>query len=148
MTVRLASSDDLASIASLGREFFKESGYASVADYSEGDLHKTLENLERIGFVLVAGDKQLDGIAAFILFPFFFNHGVLLCQELFWWVRPEQRGSGIGAEILNHAERIAKARGAKAISMLCLEAVNPEQVSAFYRKRGYAAKEHQFWKEL
>lgn len=148
MTVRLASSDDFGAIAEAGEAFFAESGYADIAEYRKPDLLKTLEAVGASGFVLVAGSERVDGMAAFLLFPLFFDHKATICQELFWWVRPELRGSGIGAEILREAERIAKERDARAISMLCLESVNPEQVSAFYRKNGYAVKEHTFLKEL
>jgi amino-acid N-acetyltransferase len=47
-------------------------------------------------------------------------------------VAPDRRGSGAGAQLLAHAERVARERGVRAVYLLTTTA------EAFFAKRGYA----------
>jgi GNAT superfamily N-acetyltransferase len=130
-------------IAAEGKRFFDASGYGSVCTYRPDDLMRALE---RAQIVLV--DDQRRGMAAAVLFPSFFDGQTLLAQELFWWVAPEHRGSGVALELLDAMEQAARRAGAKALLMLCIDRLDGNKVAGIYKRRGYRAAERTFMRKL
>ena len=141
--IRPANDTDREWIAAEGKRFFDASGYGEVCEYNGDDLMRTLE---RVQIVLV--DDQRRAMAAAGLFPAFMDSRSLMAQELFWWVSPEHRGSGVAIELLEAIESAAKRMGAKALLMLCIDHLDGERVAEIYKRRGYRAAERMFMRKL
>jgi GNAT superfamily N-acetyltransferase len=141
--IRPANDTDREWIAAEGKRFFDASGYGEVCKYSSDDL---MRSLERAPIVLV--DDRRRAMAAAVLFPSFFDGQTILAQELFWWVGPEHRKSGVAIELLAALEKTAKALGAKAILMLAIDALDGERVASIYKRRGYRPAERTFMRKL
>jgi GNAT superfamily N-acetyltransferase len=84
----------------------------------------------------------LVGIAGALVYPFYFNAGHKTAQELFWWVDTEHRG--VGATLFIAMRDEVRKRGAKSLSMIALEAIEPERVGAFYMRHGFRPSERSY----
>jgi GNAT superfamily N-acetyltransferase len=152
MKVRRGRPEDIEELRVLGREFYEQTSYhASGVKYSPTTVYNLLVALMGdLGIVCVAEDD--DGkIVGFILvavFPVPFNVKVSGATELAFYVTPEAQKTGIGKQLLNKAEQVAKQRGAKFLSMVSLESVDPEKAQALYTKLGYRKNETLFTKDL
>ena len=141
--IRPANDSDLAWILAEGKRFFDASGYGAVCTYRPEDVAKTLL---RCQIVLV--DDQHRAMAAAGLFPAFMDSQTLMAQELFWWVSPEHRGTGVAIELLEAMENAAKQLGARAMLMLCIDRLDGNKVAGIYKRRGYRAAERLFMRKL
>nr|WP_236700512.1 GNAT family N-acetyltransferase [Allosalinactinospora lopnorensis] len=108
-------------------------GWTTEADLLDGqrvDPAMLAETLERPATAVVVAER----------------HGELLaCCELEWGggdgyfgmfaVRPTQQGTGLGGRMLDHAERLAAARGCRRMRMKVLR--QRTDLIAWYERRGY-----------
>jgi GNAT superfamily N-acetyltransferase len=115
----------------------------ALADYERlrGELHATPELLEEHLFggravaeaVLAERDGAAAGYALFFpTFSTFLGRPGLWLEDLF--VRPAQRGAGIGRALLEHVARLAVARGCGRLEWSALDWNEP--ALAFYRGLG------------
>ncbi len=106
-----------------------------------------LETRERGGEVLVAlRDGDVVGVCQVIIFQHF-QRTARWCAELeSVYVRSDQRGRGVGAAMLAHAEAFARARGCYRIQLTSRN----ERVDAhrFYVRHGYEPMSQGFKKSL
>jgi len=147
MIVRDATESDLAALEQIGREFTAAAG---MPDIDPESLRATLTGLitEQSGILKVADNGAVTGALGALIFPHYWNAGEIVCQELFWWVFPKFRGSSAGMKLLTAVEASAKQKGAKRMMMLCLDAVNGEQVGQMYERLGYQPQERTFAKVI
>lgn len=96
----------------------------------------------RVAFGLFKGDDLVGVLAGFIA-PQFMT-GVMLAQEMFWYVKPEHRGSLSGVRLFQEFEKWATEKQAYGIVMASL-ADNPP-VAELYKKRGYRHIESHYLK--
>jgi GNAT superfamily N-acetyltransferase len=89
-----------------------------------------------------------SGMIAFIVFPMFMNHSHLVAQELFWWVDEDKRGTKLGLELLDRAEKEAEKLGAKDMLMLSLNDLNGDKVNKLYESKGYKPREVTYMRAL
>lgn len=141
--IRPADDSDREWLVAEGKKFFDASGYGEVCEYRPADV---MRSLERASILLV--DDRHRAMAAAVLFPFYMDGQTILAQELFWWVSPEHRKSGLAIELLDAMEKTAKALGAKAILMLCIDSLDGERVASIYKRRGYKPAERTFMRKL
>jgi GNAT superfamily N-acetyltransferase len=94
----------------------------------------------------VAG--EIAGSVGALAVPLYGNLTVLVGSEMFWWVEPPYRHSGVGKLMLSGIESAAKEAGVKVFSMMALESVEPEKAAAIYDRLGYAPTERAFSKVL
>jgi GNAT superfamily N-acetyltransferase len=141
--IRPANDSDLDWILSEGKNFFDASGYGRICTYRPADLTRTLVNAP-----IVLVDDQHRGMAAALVFPAFFDAQTLMAQELFWWVSPEHRGSGVAIDLLKAVEAHAKAMGCKALLMLSIDSLDGKRVAQIYRRHGYRPAERLFMRKL
>lgn len=147
--IREATVGDVAAVVIHGREFFIEAGWSDVAEYREEDCASTLRHLVEsdTGILLVHEvDGAVVGMAGGMVSPLYFDFTHLSGQELFWWVRPDQRGAG--AALLTALESAARKKGCKSWVMIALDRVQPERTGRIYQRRGYRASEHTYIKRL
>jgi GNAT superfamily N-acetyltransferase len=147
--IRLAKEKDLPSLVKMARRFFEASGYSDITSFDRDSFRATFSNLifNHAAVVLVAEkDEQAVGMAAALIYPFYFNANHRTSQEMLWWVDPEHRG--IGSELFEALEREVKVRGAESLTMVTLEALTPERIGKFYQSRGYRPSDHSYIKKL
>jgi hypothetical protein len=146
--IRPATYMDVPDLLAMGRRFFDASGYADITSFHPESFQVTLENLlgSDNGLVLVAVKEKPVGMAAALLYPYFFNVDHKTAQEVFFWMDKEHRG--IGAQLLDALIVGAKARGARSLSMIALESMAPDVVGGMYQRRGFRPSERSFIRSL
>lgn len=151
-TTREAALEDAPVVALLGRQFFDAARLPlMLGDYSADAVMSLVERTtqsEDLVTVVAEEGGQIVGFAAGVVYPSIFNPSVLVGQELFWWVEPEHRRGGVGARLMAALESWAKARGAKAFTMLSMHDLDGEAVGALYQRAGYRPLERTYWKVI
>jgi len=138
--IRAATPDDVISIVEMGKAFFEESPFASIAEWDAGSFQATVLSLmsgSTPGGLLVAeSDGKLVGMAGYVIFPLYFNMSVFGGQEVFWYCRPEHR-TGIGSTLMDELEIDAAKSGASFFIGAHLSGERDAAFSRLYRRRGY-----------
>lgn len=146
--IRPATEQDIPHIIRMGRLFWSQTAFSHIAYCPDSITYITREML-KMGLLLIAEvEGEIAGAVGAVAAPLFGNRDVLIASELFWWVEPGFRDSGIGKEMLIGIEQVAKEQGVSVFSMMALETVEPEKAAAIYRRLGYIASEHAFSKVL
>jgi hypothetical protein len=121
---------------------FKKPLYGEDEEYTRGTLQKVIQNQ----VVFIAEDGEVtQGFIMGILMPHLFNKGLLVLSELFWWVKPEHRGSRAGVALLRAFIAYGKEK-ADWITM-ALETGSPVNSEALL-KRGFKHFETNFVLEV
>lgn len=143
--IREAMLEDLPYLLDVGQKFFELTGLTDITSVDPESLETTLismiENDE--GVILIAETDEGKGTAGAISFPYYFNHGAMTGQELFWWSE-----GNVGAELFTGLEDWAKEKELVTFSMIALEHSSPERVGRMYQKKGYGPIEHTYTKEI
>lgn len=143
-TVRVATSDDLASIVALLRRFwagsiYREFGAESVT-HLEAVANGIVHGSNSVAFVALENDCAVGTIGLILAAnPF---SGDVMAHEIWWWVNPESRGHGIG--MFRMAERWARERGAVFMQV----SAPTERVGEFYVRSGYVKVETAYQRKL
>lgn len=149
--IRAATPDDITSIIDMGRAFFDESPFATIAEWDAGSFQATVLSLlsgSVSGNLLVAEcDDKLVGMAGYVIFPLYFNMSVFVGQEVFWWCHADYR-TGIGGDLMSEMEADAIKGGASLFIQANLAGKRDGAFSRLYRKRGYAPAENTFMRKL
>lgn len=99
------------------------------------------------GILLVLHENfELKGAIAGVIYENVFD-GLLCASEIFWYVWPGAT-KGAGTALLSAFEEWAQVQGAKRVTMAHMLHSQPEQLSAFYERRGYKAFETHYVKSL
>lgn len=138
--IRTATAWDLPDLMRMARAFLEATPYASIG-IAESFPQLLLKLIDE-HILLVADTGRVRGMAAVMLVPLYFNPSHVAASELFWWIDPDARGSGVGRELLDAIEAAAKERGAKTLAMISMKAMT--DVEGVYLKRGYEAAERTF----
>lgn len=133
--IETAVVDDIAQLADLLTILFTQE-----ADFTP-DLHKQMNGLRlilespQIGRIFVARcNGQIVGMVS-LLFTISTAEGAPVCWLEDMVVRPEQRGSGIGSKLLQHAVDYARAHQFARITLLT-DSVNADAIR-FYQRHGF-----------
>lgn len=89
-------------------------------------------------------DGKIVGAFAFVVNPDMFS-GVLTFAEIFLYVAPEARGSGLSSRFLDAFEQEAKLRGVDEVLMVSLAEL---ETGPIYIRRGYEVAETIYRKRL
>lgn len=151
MKVREASISDAKELIEMGQSFFTQSGYEDIFAFDKETFKETVKHLilDTTGTIFVVDDNdKAVGMAGALLFPFYMNKDVLSCQEIFWWINPENRKGLAGMKLLKAVEKWAKDNGAFTFNMMCLEHLEPEKVEKLLTIKGYNKTERHFMRIL
>ena len=114
--IRLATADDLADIARLGRIMHEESTFAPM-DYDVDRVKETLgEMIDKKQFVVVAEDDNGDivgGMAGMVTQSWFGNDSI--ANDLALFIAPTRRGGLLAARLIDAFVLWARMAGAKQI---------------------------------
>lgn len=144
MTVREATSDDLADVVRMGGKFLATTRYGGLLAHNPDALEQMAQMLLEMpdGFLLVAEEA---GVAVGMIGCLVFTHplsGERFASELAWWMEPDHRGAGV--RLLRAAERKASDLGVTKIQMIAPDA----RVAGFYLSRGYEYVEATYQRTL
>jgi L-amino acid N-acyltransferase YncA len=143
--IRQMGPNDLMQVIEMGKTFFEESPFVSFAEWDEGSFQLTILSLlsgSTPGGLLVAEDDgKLVGMAAYVIFPLYFNLRTHLAQEVFWYCLPAHR-KGLGSDLMDELERDAMKNGAKVFIGANMSGERDAAFARIYRRRGYMPGEN------
>jgi GNAT superfamily N-acetyltransferase len=149
--IRFATLHDVPRILILGRSFFNAAGWPKVTEWHEPSVTATLcaliEGKTPGGLMVAEVEGRVVGMAAFLVFPFYFNASAKVGMEIFWFVEPEHR-NGCGSQLMTAIEDAAKEQGAGVFIMSSVAGLRDEALARVYARRGYAPAENTFIKRL
>lgn len=147
--IRPAEPKDGPSLVRMGHQFYAGIPTAKLIDIDTQSLVKIFAATnEHMQVFVMEEDGEVVGTVAGVVYPFLFNQGKLVAQELFWWIDPEHRKGLAGRNLHKHLEDWARECGATAIFMIAIENDCAQKVEKIYNRYGYEKTEHTFMKEL
>jgi ribosomal protein S18 acetylase RimI-like enzyme len=132
--VRRAEGTDVPEVHSLMRAYYAEDGYPFVSDRALAALHQLVED-RALGdvWLLIAGGVVAGYCAVAFGFSLEYQGRDAFVDELY--VRPELRGRGHAARLMDRAEQGCREAGVNALH-LEVETDKPDTY-AWYRRRGF-----------
>jgi GNAT superfamily N-acetyltransferase len=140
---RLATEGDLPEIIRMGLAFVGAAGLSGDRD----SIEETAKLLIQGGGLFIAGDPPC-GMAGVLIYDKYFDRTRKAAQELFWWVDPNARKTGVGKRLLSEIESWARENGADTLTMIALDALDGDAVSEMYKAAGYKPLERNYMKVL
>jgi N-acetylglutamate synthase-like GNAT family acetyltransferase len=151
LNIRQANILDLDAYIELLAHFHESSPMRNVAPYDPDGIRAFLTNsLENTNILLLVGelDGEIVGVTSCLLYPLYFSPNYHVAQELWWWLTPKARGSGVGKAMFKGIEAWAKEKDAKALFMIALEDERAAAMEKVYFRAGFEPLEKTFIKEL
>jgi len=148
--VRPATLDDVPALIPMGARFYEASRFGDLVEFDDGSFSLTARHLieNAQGILLVAEDDGARaGMAAGLVFPFYFNVSAICAQELFWWAERNVR-AGVGTALLDGLEATARHLGARVMIASAVSGLRDQAVAALYARRGYRAADNSFIKQI
>lgn len=142
--IREAVHSDIPKLIEIGKFFVKDIPFES--EINEEDLSKTLAMMIDGERSCLFVDENVTATISGLVFPHYFNHSVLMGQELFWWVDPDARNSRLGVQLFNRFEEWVRSMGGKLFSMICMEGEYADPLASFYQRKGFIPSERHFVK--
>ena len=151
ITVREATDADLSEYVKLSADFHAASPMQKVCEFEpEGFKEFVLAAIDNpdICILLAELNGEIVGITGGIVYPLYFSPSHKVSQELWWWLTPAARGSGVGNKMFKHLQLWSKERGAKTIFMIALEDERAEKMEKVYCRAGFEPMERTFMKGI
>jgi hypothetical protein len=136
-SISTATLNDLNRLGIMGHTFADLYG-AGLMSFKTNVFLEKMQSFMRsgVGTVLCAHEGfELRGALAGVMYENVFD-GERCATELFWYVWPGA-ARGTGSRLLDAFEEWARFRGATRVTMAYMLHNQPEQLAAFYEKRGY-----------
>lgn len=149
--VRRAIAEDLEQYLRLGAAFHNASPVHSAVPFDyEGFTNFFLAAIYNptMGLWAAEVNGRLVGVAGALCYPMYFSPSHKVAQELWWYLTPEARGSGIGKQMFSAIELWAKEQGATALFMIALEDERSPAMEKLYLRQGFKPMERTFFKEV
>lgn len=148
--IRVATREDVDGLLDLHAQFHAESPFSAFAPINTDRIIATLlamiEADDARIFVLLK-ERQIVGALGCMLTTMWFSDAIV-CQELFFFIKPEARVPAAASGLIAQTEEWAQRNGALAMALSSIENESRRGVSLFYRRRGYTSAEETFVKEL
>ena len=135
--IRLATVGDIARLLEMGRKFAERAGLVDHVGYDPHSMAQTFEAMIVGGHPVFIGERGAIGAT---LTPHPFNHDHIHAQELFWWSEGRE-GLALLKALEAHCDEHAHS-----LTMITLEAVDPERTGRLYERLGYRPLEHSYMK--
>lgn len=149
--VRQATEADLDKYLELSADFHAASPMQKVCQFDpEGFREFILSAIDNpdICILLAELNGEIVGITGGIIYPLYFSPSHKVSQELWWWLTPAARGSGVGNKMFKDLQLWSKERGAKTIFMIALEDERAEKMEKVYCRAGFEPMERTFMKGI
>ena len=151
ITVREATEADLPVYLQLSADFHSASPMQRVCNFEpEGFKDFVVNAMDNPDICILAAELngEIVGITGGIIYPLYFSPSHKVAQELWWWLTPAARGSGVGNKMFKHLQLWSKERGAKTIFMIALEDERAEKMEKVYCRAGFEPMERTFMKGI
>jgi len=151
IVVRDAVEADLPIYLQLSADFHAASPMQRVCEFEpEGFKEFVLGAMDNPDICILASELngEIVGITGGIIYPLYFSPSHKVAQELWWWLTPAARGSGVGNKMFKHLQLWSKERGAKTIFMIALEDERAEKMEKVYCRAGFEPMERTFMKGI
>lgn len=146
--VRPATHADIPEIVRMGRLFWDQTALRDIPFCPDSIAFTCREMMANELLLMAEVDGHIAGSVGATAAPMYANRSYFAATELFWWVEPQFRDSGIGRMMLKGIEDAARQRAVQIFSMIALEQVEPEKAAAIYARAGYTPTERAFTKRL
>ena len=151
IVVREAVEADLPIYVQLSADFHAASPMQRVCEFDSEGFKKfviiAMSNPD-ISILVAELNGEIVGITGGIIYPLYFSPSHKVSQELWWWLTPAARGSGVGNKMFKHLQLWSKERGAKTIFMIALEDERAEKMEKVYCRAGFEPMERTFMKGI
>ncbi len=137
MKVEVATADDAAEIAALGRLLHETSSYSAIP-YNEGkvaDLMRSLANGDGAVFIVRKDGAIVGGIAGSVT-PHWFSDE-LLGFEYSFFIEPGSRHGITASRLIAAFTGWCRLRGAKQVRMGITTGINEQRTAGLYRMIGF-----------
>lgn len=148
--IQRATREHIAMLSVAGAELLNDlPNYANV----ERDPAHTLRMLDAfidlpdLAIFFKEIDGEVVGLFMGIVAPPWFSP-TLEMSEIMFWVREDQRRSGLARELMSAMEEWAKSMGAKRLTMAAASGYETARVEKFYNRLGYKTNALQCTKEI
>lgn len=148
--IRAATYDDIDRLVEMGKVFFEYTGYSKHGlRYDPQCAAQTMAML--VGspahvFLVAEVDGKVEGSAAAVAAPWHLDFRQVVYTEVWWWMNPEKRKTGVAREMLQEMEKGVTDRGGAVLQMAAINNMFVEQLGNFYEKNGYD-KADSYWKK-
>jgi GNAT superfamily N-acetyltransferase len=151
MKVRAATIWDIPEYSELAMDFISSNPLAHIAKADKDEVSGfLLDAIDRDGALIILAEvgNNIAGICGAMIYPIYYAPSVLVGSELWWFVKPEYRGSLAGKMMRETIENWAKSKDAQAMLMVALENEKIDAVGRLYKRHGYTPMEHTYMKGL
>lgn len=151
VVVRPIAEADLPAYLEMAAAFHKDCPVRDLMPFDPEGTAEFLTNLignENFRAVIAEVDGKPVGITGAALYPMFFSPENFVVQELWWWLSPDHRGSGVAQRMYKDIENWAMDSGAVAVFMIALHNDNVERMAKLYSRSGFRPMERTFMKGL
>lgn len=141
--MKIATLEDFDEILDMAMKFMSKTGYTEYSD--EETISQLIRNIltgkqNEMIILLKPGVGFIAGMCS----PFVFGPR-LIASEIAWWIEPDKRKEGAGAELVEAFEYWAKnIAGCAMVTMSGLD----DDIGDFYIKKGYKLYERAYMKDL
>ena len=147
--VRIIEENDIKTLVMYGEYFWTQSPYVSTGmEYNPSTVKRVIEDLRDEHYLRVYDhpDHGIIGFIGFYIHPMLWNDEYIFATEVFFFVHPDQAGSGRGRTMMNMAEEELKSMGVHLISMG--EMRSSKDMASYYASEGYTLTEQTYSKVL
>lgn len=148
VSVHLATADDIMDLVNLIVESHKDDGFKQMPPVDMEALSEIFAQAIAAGLVLIARKSmgRAVGLVAMIAFPLFYNPSHRIASTWSWYVSPLDRSTGVGAELIRRAEKLAKDLGC--IGLVVATRHDQPGAKQCIRNLGFDEREAHCYKEL
>lgn len=141
--IRLASYADMPHLVKIGKTFWAQTAYNDIPYCPDSIMYFCSQIIES-NLLFVSDDDGINGVIGLVMAPIYANRDYMQISEVFFYVDEKVRRSSVGSDLLNAAIDAAKKNKCHTLSMMSLEAVNPEAVDKFYKNAGLKLTERTY----
>lgn len=151
VVVRPMIEADLPAYLEMAAAFHEDCPVSDLMPFDPEGTAEFLTNLignENFRAIIAEVDGKPVGITGAALYPMFFSPENFVVQEMWWWLSPDHRGSGVAQRMYKDIENWALDSGAVAVFMIALHNDNVERMAKLYSRSGFRPMERTFVKGL
>ena len=135
--VRRAELSDIPKLLGMGERFSKLANLSAHVGYDPASMEQTFRALIENGHPVFVSDTGAIGATCL---PHPFNASHIAAQELFWWSEGKD-----GLRLLKALTAHCKEH-CHSLTMITLEAIEPERTGQLYQRLGFEPLEHSYTK--
>lgn len=149
--IREAKYTDIWQLLELCEDFFYTSHLKTFSSFDEKSMENTLNNLitnDSSVLYVIDKDSIITGMIAVVSGGAFYNDKTTMAQELFWYVKPEFRGSLESIKLTKKAQEWAKNIGANVFVLAHLRDEKGDKLHDYYTREGFELRENFYYKRI